>query len=153
ERPRGRTALRNDPAAAPRLPSGLARPRPHAAVPARRRLHEAGTARSRGDDGAGRVERDGGRSHARSHPRPDPAPPRQPAAPGGGSLMLKRQVERYGRWVVAILILMVFGVASGAFLLAEERFTSPFANRYEIHADFSNATGLTSGLGQPVNVA
>lgn len=67
--------------------------------------------------------------------------------------MLRRQISRYGRWVVAIVVLMVIGVASGAFILTQERFTSPFADRYEIHADFTNATGLTTGLGQPVNVA
>ncbi len=67
--------------------------------------------------------------------------------------MLRRQIERYGRWVVAIAFLMVIGVASGAYILSKERFTSPFADRYEIHADFSNAAGLEPGLGQPVNVA
>jgi phospholipid/cholesterol/gamma-HCH transport system substrate-binding protein len=67
--------------------------------------------------------------------------------------MLRRQIERYGRWVVAIVVLMAIGIASGAFILTEERFTSPFADRYEIHAIFTNATGLTPGLGQPVNVA
>ena len=67
--------------------------------------------------------------------------------------MLRRQVERYGRWVVAIGLLIAVGAASGAFILGKERFTSPFASRYEIHAVFDNATGLTTGLGQPVNVA
>jgi phospholipid/cholesterol/gamma-HCH transport system substrate-binding protein len=67
--------------------------------------------------------------------------------------MLRRQVERYGRWVVAIGLLIAVGAASGAFILGQERFTSPFASRYEIHAVFDNATGLTTGLGQPVNVA
>jgi phospholipid/cholesterol/gamma-HCH transport system substrate-binding protein len=67
--------------------------------------------------------------------------------------MLRRQLERYGRWVVAILLLVGIGVASGAFILGQERFTSPFASRYQIHAEFDNATGVTAGLGQPVNVA
>ncbi len=33
--------------------------------------------------------------------------------------MLRRQIERYGRWVVAIALLMVIGVASGAYILTK----------------------------------
>lgn len=67
--------------------------------------------------------------------------------------MLKRQVERYGKWLVAIAALFAVGAASGAFILTQERFASPFANRYTLRAEFSNVSGLTPGLGQPVNVA
>jgi phospholipid/cholesterol/gamma-HCH transport system substrate-binding protein len=68
-------------------------------------------------------------------------------------MSLRRQVGRYGKWLVAIAFLVVVGAASGAFILAQERFSSPFANRYTLHAQFTNVSGLTPGLGQPVNVA
>jgi phospholipid/cholesterol/gamma-HCH transport system substrate-binding protein len=67
--------------------------------------------------------------------------------------MLKRQLERYGKWLLAIGLLIAIAALSAAFILKEQRFRTPFADRYVIKAEFSSTSGLTPGLGQPVNVA
>jgi phospholipid/cholesterol/gamma-HCH transport system substrate-binding protein len=67
--------------------------------------------------------------------------------------MLRRQLERYGKWLLAILLLVVVAIASGVFIFTQERLRTPLANRYVLNAEFASSESLTPGLGQPVNVA
>jgi phospholipid/cholesterol/gamma-HCH transport system substrate-binding protein len=68
-------------------------------------------------------------------------------------MSMRRQLERHGRWLIAIGILVVAAGASGGYILSQERLRTPFLTRYYIHAEFSTSTGLNPGMGQPVNVA
>ena len=66
---------------------------------------------------------------------------------------MRRQLERHGRWLIAIAVLVFAACASGAYILSQERLRTPFQERYYVHAEFSSTNGLNAGMGQPVNVA
>jgi phospholipid/cholesterol/gamma-HCH transport system substrate-binding protein len=67
--------------------------------------------------------------------------------------MLRRQLERYGKWLIAIFILMAVAIASGGYILVQQRLSLPFQKRYTIDMAFTNTNGVTPGLGQKVTVA
>ena len=66
---------------------------------------------------------------------------------------MKRAIKAYGRFVAAILFLAVLATASGAYILINQRLSTPLQSRYTIYADLPSSSGLTPGLGQAVNVA
>ncbi len=57
------------------------------------------------------------------------------------------------RRLVPILLLAAIGIASGAYLLVQQRFPVPFRETYEIRAVLPAADGVAPGFGQAVNVA
>jgi phospholipid/cholesterol/gamma-HCH transport system substrate-binding protein len=66
---------------------------------------------------------------------------------------VKRAIRTYAKWVAAIVFLAVLALASGAYILINQRLKLPGQHRYTLYADLPAATGLAPGLGQPVNVA
>ncbi len=66
---------------------------------------------------------------------------------------MKRQLERYGRWLFAIGILMVVAVVCGSYILVNQRLSLPFRDTYHVKVEMAAVPGLTPGLGQPTNVA
>ncbi len=68
-------------------------------------------------------------------------------------MSLRRQLQRYFRWLVVIGVLVVVATVSGGYILIQERLPNPLKARYELSAEFSATSGLNPGLGQPVNVA
>lgn len=67
--------------------------------------------------------------------------------------MLRRQLERHGKWLMVIVGFTVLALASATFILSQQRLRTPFADRYVLHAELSTSQSLTPGLGQPVNVS
>jgi phospholipid/cholesterol/gamma-HCH transport system substrate-binding protein len=67
--------------------------------------------------------------------------------------MMRRQLERYGRWLIVIGVLVVCAAISAVYILHQQHVVTPLAARYVVKAEFQNSTGLEPGLGQPVNVA
>jgi phospholipid/cholesterol/gamma-HCH transport system substrate-binding protein len=67
--------------------------------------------------------------------------------------MLKRQLERYGKWLIAIGVLMAIAFACASYILVNQRLTNPFADEYSVKVEMTQVPGLTPGLGQAVNVA
>jgi phospholipid/cholesterol/gamma-HCH transport system substrate-binding protein len=63
------------------------------------------------------------------------------------------QIRRYGKWVGVIALLAVVATASATYILINQRLRLPTQERYTIYADLASSSGLTPGLGQPVNVA
>lgn len=69
-------------------------------------------------------------------------------------MTLRRQLERYGKWLVAIGTLVALGLVSAGYILVQQRFPLPWHERYTVRAEFATSAGLNPpGLGQPVNVA
>jgi phospholipid/cholesterol/gamma-HCH transport system substrate-binding protein len=66
---------------------------------------------------------------------------------------VKRALRTYGRYAAAIVLLALLALASGAYILVNQRLSVPFQDRYTVYADISSASGLAPGLGQAVNVA
>jgi phospholipid/cholesterol/gamma-HCH transport system substrate-binding protein len=66
---------------------------------------------------------------------------------------VRRQLERYGKWLLAIAFLAIVAVVCGAYILVQQRLPVPFQDRYALQVELAAASGLTPGLGQPVNVA
>ncbi len=58
-----------------------------------------------------------------------------------------------GKWLLVIGFLMVTATLAGGYILTQQRLANPFADFYTVNAEFSTATGLNPGLGQPANVA
>ena len=67
--------------------------------------------------------------------------------------MLKRQIQRYGRWLVAIFALIAVAIVSGTWILVNQRLSTPFESRYIVRVEFASTAGLSPGLGNPVNVS
>lgn len=68
--------------------------------------------------------------------------------------MIRRQIQRYGRWLVVIALLAAVGLGCGAYILVQQRFPLPWEKRYTINAEFATTAGLNPpGLGQAVNVS
>jgi phospholipid/cholesterol/gamma-HCH transport system substrate-binding protein len=67
--------------------------------------------------------------------------------------MFRRQVERYAKWVLAIVVIMVLAVLSSIYVLSHERLRWPFQASYEVNVVFSSVDAVAPGLGEPVNVA
>ena len=65
----------------------------------------------------------------------------------------RRQLERNGRWLLAIGVFVLLAGASAVYILAQQQVTTPFDDRYVVRAEFEHSSGLEPGLGQPVNVA
>jgi phospholipid/cholesterol/gamma-HCH transport system substrate-binding protein len=63
------------------------------------------------------------------------------------------QIRRYGRYFLALLVLIALGSACGFFILVNQRLPSPFQSYYSINAAVPSATAVVAGLGEPVNVA
>jgi phospholipid/cholesterol/gamma-HCH transport system substrate-binding protein len=57
------------------------------------------------------------------------------------------------KWLVPIGVLMVAAVASGLYILSQQRLRNPFETRYTVNAELTATMGLNSGMGQPVKVA
>lgn len=66
---------------------------------------------------------------------------------------LKLAVRRYARFVAIILVIWGVATACALYVLSQQRLASPFAESYEVKAEFDNLTGVVPGLGLPVNVA
>jgi phospholipid/cholesterol/gamma-HCH transport system substrate-binding protein len=69
------------------------------------------------------------------------------------SSRLRLQIRRYGRYFVILLALMVLGTAAGFYILMQQRLPNPFQTFYPVNGQFSSATAVVPGLGEPVNVA
>lgn len=67
--------------------------------------------------------------------------------------MLRRQLERYGRWLVVIGILVVLSLATATYILSQQHLITPLLDHYTVRATFDASPGLEPGLQQPVNVA
>lgn len=67
--------------------------------------------------------------------------------------MMKRQLERYGKWLIAVSVLIVLAVIVGSYILVNQRLAIPGRDVYEVRVEMSATPGLTPGLGQPANVA
>lgn len=67
--------------------------------------------------------------------------------------MLRRQFERYGRWVVVIALLVVVATVTGTWILVNQRLQTPFDDAYVVKAEFATTAGLSPGLGNAVNVS
>lgn len=68
--------------------------------------------------------------------------------------MMRRQLERYGRWLIVIGLLMATALATGGYILVQQRFPLPWQERYTVQAEFQTSAGLNPpGLGQAVSVA
>lgn len=67
--------------------------------------------------------------------------------------MLKRQLERYGKWLIAIGILMVAATVAGGYIVIKQNLKLPFEETYKVRAEFEATSGFTPGLAQPVAVA
>jgi phospholipid/cholesterol/gamma-HCH transport system substrate-binding protein len=63
------------------------------------------------------------------------------------------QIKRYGRYLVALLVLVATGTAAGFYILLQQRLPNPFRSSYAINGAFSTAAAVVPGLGEPVNVA
>ncbi len=68
-------------------------------------------------------------------------------------MSVRRQLSRQTKALVMMAISAVAGLASAAYLLTNERLSSPFASSYTIKAQFTNVSGISPGIGIPVNVA
>ncbi len=68
-------------------------------------------------------------------------------------MSLKLAIQRYARWAAIIVAIWIVASACALYVLSKQRLESPFANNYEVHAEFQNLTGATPGIGMPVNVA
>ena len=66
---------------------------------------------------------------------------------------MKRFLGNYLRYLVVIGFLAVLALASGAYILKNQRLSLPWQDRYTVKMDVSSSSGLTPGLGQAVNVA
>jgi phospholipid/cholesterol/gamma-HCH transport system substrate-binding protein len=67
--------------------------------------------------------------------------------------MLRRQLERYGKWLIAIAILMAAGLGTAGVILVHQRLPLPWQKRYTVQVAFMNTAGVSPGLGQRVTVA
>src|SRR4051794_1571830 len=67
--------------------------------------------------------------------------------------MLRRQIERYGRWLAAIVALVVASAVAGAWIMINQRLQTPFDDHYVVRVEFATTAGLSPGLGNPVNVS
>lgn len=68
-------------------------------------------------------------------------------------MTLRRQLQRYGRWLVVIGLFAALAGVLGAYVLVHQRVPLPYQDRYTVHVELTDVAGLTPGLGQPVNVA
>ncbi len=66
---------------------------------------------------------------------------------------MKRQLERYGRWLIAIGVLMSIAAVCAGYILVNQRLSLPFRDTYAVKVEMSTVPGLEPGLGQPANVA
>ena len=67
--------------------------------------------------------------------------------------MLARQLQRSGKWIVAIALTMLLAIASSIYVLSHERLRWPFQTSYEVNAVFSSVVAVAPGQGEAVNVA
>ena len=65
----------------------------------------------------------------------------------------KLQLRRYGRYFAVLVVLWVIGLAAGAYIVINQRFSNPFASFVDVNGRFETAAGVVPGLGEPVNVA
>jgi len=62
-------------------------------------------------------------------------------------------LRREARWLGIIGVIVVVALGCAAYLLSNQRLSSPFDDAYVIRAEFSNASAVKPGLGNAVNVA
>lgn len=67
--------------------------------------------------------------------------------------MLRRQLERHGRWLVVIALLVVVALGTGTWILVNQRLQTPFDDAYAVRVEFATTAGLSPGLGNAVNVS
>ncbi len=67
--------------------------------------------------------------------------------------MLRRQLERYGKWLIAVGVFAAIAVAISVYIFHNQRLRTPFQDRYVLNAEFAATQGVTPGMSQPVNVA
>src|SRR5436305_7416499 len=68
-----------------------------------------------------------------------------------GRFML--QLRRYGRSFAILMALVITGTAAGFYILLQQRLPNPFQTFFSVNAEFSSASAVVPGLGEPVNVA
>ncbi|MTD44388.1 hypothetical protein GKE82_08795 [Conexibacter sp. W3-3-2] len=66
---------------------------------------------------------------------------------------MRRQLERYGRWLIAIGVLMAIAAVCAGYILVNQRLSLPFRDTYTVKVEMATVPGLAPGLGQPANVA
>lgn len=64
-----------------------------------------------------------------------------------------RNLRQEARWLGVIGVIVAVALAAAAYLLSNQRLTSPFAERYTLFAELADASAVRPGLGAPVNVA
>ncbi len=67
--------------------------------------------------------------------------------------MLRRQLERYGRWLIALGFLVAVATVCAGYILVNQRLANPFEDTYAVKVEMAQTPGLNPGLGQPANVA
>jgi len=67
--------------------------------------------------------------------------------------MMKRQLQRYGKWLIALGVLMSVAFVCAGYILVQQRLSLPFRDTYHVKVEMARIPGLTPGLGQPANVA
>jgi phospholipid/cholesterol/gamma-HCH transport system substrate-binding protein len=66
---------------------------------------------------------------------------------------VKGQTRRtYIQFLLVFALIGTVGIAATIYTLVHQRLALPFQNTYTLHARFTAADGVISGLGQPVNV-
>lgn len=62
-------------------------------------------------------------------------------------------LRREARWLVVIGALVAVALVCGAYVLRSQRLGLPYERSYTVEAEFADASAVTPGLGQAVNVA
>jgi phospholipid/cholesterol/gamma-HCH transport system substrate-binding protein len=63
------------------------------------------------------------------------------------------QIRRYGRSFAILIALIVLGVATGFYILLQQRLPNPLQTFYEVKGAFPTAAAVVPGLGEPVLVS
>lgn len=66
---------------------------------------------------------------------------------------MRRQLERYGKWLIAIAFLAVVSLVCGVYIVIQQHISNPFEDKRTVYAEIRTTNGLIPGLAQPVNVA
>ena len=66
---------------------------------------------------------------------------------------MRRSIQLYGKWLIAIAALAVLATISGLYIVINQRLQLPWKDSYSVRAELATVQGLNPGLGQAVNVA
>jgi virulence factor Mce-like protein len=66
---------------------------------------------------------------------------------------LARQIRRYGRELLALIVINLIGIVVTVSILAAQDFNWPWEDFYEVRAEFASGQAVTPGQGQAVLIA